>query len=54
MKTCYIHYHTGDGLRDECAVAHFLRIKEATDLDKICLLSIPVSSGTKAYRLENL
>ena len=54
MKTCDIHYHTGDGLSADRAVAHFLRLKDATDLDKICLLSIPVSSGPKAYRLENL
>lgn len=58
MKTCDIHYHTGDGLSAERTVKHFLRLKEATSLSKICLLSIPVSVGTsagaKAYRLENL
>ncbi len=54
MKTCDIHYHTGDGLSAEQTVTYFLRLKEATDLDKICLLSIPVSVGTQAYRLENL
>ena len=54
MKICDIHYHTGDGLSADRTVAHFLRLKEATDLDKICLLSIPVSTGPKAYRLENL